>query len=62
MENHIPSKFVIIDNEEEESKKLVDEETGEIILERDSYHEKIGSQIEGFLKCMDYFGYVYTCN
>ena len=61
MTNHIPSNFVIISNEEEESKKLVDAETGEIILEGDAYHDKIDEQIEGFLYCMDYFGYEYSC-
>lgn len=61
MENHIPSVFTIItDSEFEESKKLVDAETGEIVLEGDYYHDKIDEQIVGFLHCMDFFGYPYT--
>lgn len=60
MENHIPSIFTIItDSEFEESKKLVDAETGEIVLEGDYYHDHIENQIDGFLQCMDYFGYPY---
>lgn len=60
MENHIPSIFTIItDSEFEESKKLVDAETGEIVLEGDYYHDHIENQIDGFLHCMDYFGYPY---
>lgn len=62
MEDHIPSNFTIISNDEEDSQKLLDAETGEIILEGDFCHNGIYARIAGFLQCMDYFGYAYTCN
>lgn len=52
MENHIPSIFTIIANEEEETQILVDAETGEIIQEGEK-------EISGFLHCMEYFGYPF---
>ena len=38
------------------TKKLVNENTGEVLLEGDSYHDKINKQIEGFIKGLRHAG------
>ena len=37
-------------------KKLVDEISGEILIEGDAYHDKINEQIEGFIKGLEHSG------
>lgn len=39
---------------------LVNKDTGEIILEGDTYHNHIEDRIEGFFSALDFFEYPYN--
>ena len=60
-EYHVPCNFTIVTDEENETSQLIDVDTGEIILSGDYYHDHIDDRISGFLQCMDFFNYTYTC-
>ena len=51
---------ILINSTYEEQKALINTETNEVLLEGDSYHDKIDERIEGFLLGLIYCDYKYS--